>query len=161
MDSSANGHQLSQSKHSPRSWFLRSSYPQPNLSTADLCPLLVPEPPPHRPSHPSTASALTPVRPVPAPLISAGLFSLLWNYLGFSQHSQELQAKGRNKPLLLENLPPHPISLQNTGLPSWGRASPTDGAGHHAPTCPGQWGERRGGIPFPHQHQSSSGLSRH
>lgn len=64
---------------SPRSWFLPSSHPQPNPSAEDLCPLLGPEPPPRRPSYPSTASALAPATLVPA-------FRHHCSMLGYSVH---------------------------------------------------------------------------
>lgn len=127
---------------SPRSWFLPSSHPQRNPRTEDLCSLLGHEPPPRRFSHPSTASALAPARPVPA-------FQHHCSMLGYSGHivscrvtwashstAKSFRQKEENNHCCWKNLPPNPISLQNINSLCLGKGQPH--AGPHAPTCPRQ-----------------------
>lgn len=129
---------------SPRSWFLPSPHSQHNPSTEVLCSLLGHEPPPRRTSHPSTASALAPVRPVPA----------FWHHcsmLGYSEHivscgvtwashstAKSFRQKEENNHCCWKIFPQIPFLSKTSAYPAWGRASPMDRAGPHAPTCPRQ-----------------------
>ena len=129
---------------SPRSWFLPSSHPQPNPSREDLCLLLGHEPPPRRPSHPSAASALAPARPAPA-------FRHHCSVLGYSVHivscgvtcvshsaAKSFREREENNCYCWKIFPHIPFLSKTLTYSAWGRASPMDGAGPHASTCPWQ-----------------------
>lgn len=129
---------------SPRGWFLLSFHPQPTFSTQDFCPLACPEPPPRRPSHLSTASALAPARPVPA-------FRHCCSLLGYSLHimscgvtqashgtAKSFWQREENNRYCCKTFPHIPFLSKTLTYPAWGRASPMDGAGPQASACPRQ-----------------------
>lgn len=146
---------------SPKSWFLPSSHPQPTPSTEDLCPLLGPEPPPRRPSRPSTASALAPARPVPAVRhhcstlgYSVSIMSCGVTWASHGTAKSFRQREENNHYCCKKKIFPCIPFLSKTSVYSaWGRASPVDGAGLHTSTCPRQQqlegGRKRRRKPFP------------
>lgn len=150
----------SRANTSSRTPFLSSS--QFNPSTEDFWPLLRPEPPPCRPSHSSTASALAPARPVPAFRQNCSMLGysmhVLSGYLGFPPHNQQLLREEDNH-YCWKIFPHIPFLSKTLTSSAWGRASPMDGAGPHASTSLAARKRRR--KPFLHQHQGSLGLSRH
>lgn len=154
---------------SPKSWFLPSFHPQPNPSREDLCPLLGPEPPPHRPSHPATASALA----QQGQSLLSGTIALCWviqcvSYLvelpGLLTAQPRASGKGKKittvagKSTPASHLSPkHWLTLPGEGPSPWMEQVPLLSPAQSSSSV----GGRGGGSPSPHQHQGRSGLSQH